>query len=198
MKKRRSGFDLVLLGDPTAGKDTQAKILQKKYSLQPVESGKYWRDLARKNNKQGKILRQTMSLGHPTPVRMMKKFLIQTLKNAPKNKNLIFVGTPRLKPEAQLFKKLLGEKRRDFFVLYFRIPISEIYKRTNLRKRPGPESSLRGIKNRLRYHKQQVSKTVKYFENLNKLKFIDSMPPIPKVAAHIERVLLDYQRSKRN
>src|SRR3989344_9258662 len=196
--KKRLGFDLILLGDPTAGKDTQADILIKKYLLKPVESGKHWRNLAKKKNSQGRLLRRTMAMGHPAPVSLMRKFLAETFKNAPKNRDLIFVGTPRLKPEAQMTKRILEGKKRDFFVLYLRIPPAEIYKRTNRRGRRLPESTERGIKNRINYHKNQVSKTVKYFKSFGKLKFIDSTQSIPKVAARIERVLLDYKQSQGN
>ncbi|HEV8601259.1 MAG TPA: nucleoside monophosphate kinase [Patescibacteria group bacterium] len=193
---KRLGFDLILLGDPTAGKDTQAKILQKKYLLKPVESGKYWRKLAKKNNFEGRWLRRTMSMGYPTPVTLMKKFLQENLKNRPKNKDFIFVGNPRLKPEAQYLVKLLNAAHRNFFVLYLKIPVSEILKRTKSRRRLKTEDE--GVRNRINYHKKQVSKTVAYFSSMRKLKFVDSMPPIPKVSANIEKILHDYQRSARN
>ena len=107
--KKRLNFDLILLGDPTSGKDTQAKILMSKYLLKPVESGKYWRKLAKRGNFEGRWLRRTMSIGRPTPVALMKKFLNQQAGLAPKDKDLIFIGNPRLKPEAQLLKKLLDQ-----------------------------------------------------------------------------------------
>src|SRR5258708_23763593 len=42
---KKLGFDLILLGDPASGKDTQAAILEKKYSLYPVASGVFFRKL---------------------------------------------------------------------------------------------------------------------------------------------------------
>ena len=39
--KKRLGFDLILLGAPAAGKDTQAILLERKFAFKPVESGKY-------------------------------------------------------------------------------------------------------------------------------------------------------------
>jgi adenylate kinase len=190
---KRLGFDLILLGDPTAGKDTQAALLMKKYVLNPVESGKYWRAMAKKKNAEGEWLRRTMSLGHPTPVALMKKFLINNIAKSSKNKDLIFIGNPRLKPEAQLLKKLLEEKQRDFFALYIKLPVKEIYKRTAERARLKSEDS--GVHNRIRYHQEQVSKTVKYFESLKKLKLINGNQTIPKVTKDIEKILNDYSRS---
>lgn len=188
--KKRLNFDLILLGDPTSGKDTQAGILTKYYALRSVESGKHWRAMAKKNNAQGRWLRRTMSLGHPTPVVLMKKFLRDQLKNVPKNKDLIFVGNPRLKPEAMLLKKLLDEKHRDFFVIYLRLPEKEILKRTSLRQRLFSED--KGVSNRIRYHKEQVSKTVAYFKGLGKLKTVNGDQSIKSVSADIQKIIHDY------
>lgn len=188
---KRLGFDLILLGDPTAGKDTQAAILMKKYSLKPIESGKHWRSMAKKNNAEGRWLRRTMSLGFPTPVVLMKKFLINGLRAIAKNKDLIFIGNPKLKPEAQLLTKLLKQKRRDFFVLYLKIPVSEILKRTKRRARLKSEDDR--VRNRISYTKEQMGKTVKYFQVMHKLKFIDSMPPKGEVAAQIQKVLNEFK-----
>jgi adenylate kinase family enzyme len=190
---KRLGFDLILLGDPTSGKDTQAGLLMKKYSLKPVESGKHWRKLATQNTFEGKWLRRTMSLGYPTPVVLMKRFLKSELVKASKNKDLIFIGNPRLKPEAQLLKKLLANKKRDFFVLYIKIPVSEILKRTSTRARLKSEDL--GVRNRIKYTKNQVSKTVEYFQSLNKLKFINGNQSIKKVAIDIQNIIDDHSRS---
>lgn len=199
---KKLGLDLILLGDPTAGKDTQAVILTKKYNLKPVESGKHWRAEAKKNTAAGRWLRKTMSLGHPTPVMLMKKFLADSIKAATKNKDLLFVGNPRLKPEAQLLKKLLEKKGRNFFVIYIKLPAAKIIERSKKRNRAGSldDTSL-GIKNRLRYFKLQVSKTVKYFQKMRRLKFVNGNQSVKNVAADIDRVLKKqnaYSRSQGN
>ncbi|OGE74225.1 MAG: hypothetical protein A3I07_00940 [Candidatus Doudnabacteria bacterium RIFCSPLOWO2_02_FULL_42_9] len=190
---KKLGFDLILLGDPTAGKDTHAEILKKKYSLKAVESGKHWRAMAKKKNADGAWLRRTMSLGHPTPVVLMKKFLISNLSNAPKNKDLIFIGNPRLKPEAQLLVKLFKQKRRDFFVIYIQIPTKEILARTKARARLQSEDQ--GVWNRIDYTKNQVSKTVKYFRSLKKLRMINGDQTIPNVSKDIQKAISDYKKT---
>jgi adenylate kinase len=190
---KRLGFDLILLGDPTAGKDTQAGILMKKYALKPVESGNYWRKMLKSKTADGDLVRKTVGLGHPAPVSLMKKFLETNLRNAQNNQDLIFIGNPRLKPEAQLLVKLLKDRNRDFFVLYFKLPEKEIYKRSLRRVRTDKEASRQYIKNRINYTKHQVSKTVAYFKSLDKLKFIDNMPPIPQVAKNIQKAIDEYK-----
>lgn len=198
---KKLGFDLILLGDPASGKDTQADVLKKMYSLKPVESGKHWRKMLKKKTREGDWLRRTMGVGHPTPVVLMKKFLTESIKKAPKNKNLIFIGNPRLKPEAQLLKKLLTENQRDFFGVYIKVPEAEVFKRLAGRKqvqRRGDDLDVSYIQNRINYHKKQVSKTVRYLQALKKLQLINGKQSIKKVSKDILKVINDYQQSQRN
>lgn len=193
---KRLGFDLIILGDPTAGKDTQAAILMKKYSLQPVESGKQWRVMVKKNDSRGRWLRRTFGKGYPTPVAIVKWFLKNKVKSAPKNKDLIFIGNPRLKPEAQFLVKLLEGRCRDFFVLYLKLPEKEVYLRAE--RRMAQEDDRNITKKRIAWHKVQVSKTVKYFQSHKKLKYISGQQSIKKVELDIQKAINDYSRSKRN
>ena len=188
------GFDLIILGDPAAGKDTQVEILRKKYSLKPVETGKQWRMMVKKNDYNGRWLKRTFGKGHPAPVEIVKWFINKKVRSTPKNNDLIFVGNPRLKPEAQFLVKLLKQKKRDFFVLYLKLPEKEIYARSKARVRMEREDQLQYIKNRINYTKNQVSKTVKYFQSLNKLKVINGYRTIKNVSLEVQRAINDYQK----
>ena len=193
---KRLGFDLILLGDPTAGKDTQAALLMKQYLMKPVESGKHWAKLAARRDKIGKMLAKTFRLGKPAPVNLMKKFLQNQLSHLPANKDLIFIGNPRLKPEAQLLSKLLNNACRNFFAIYIRLPEAEIRKRSELRMRD--DQDIRYVQNRIKYHRIQVSKTALYLEHMGKLKYVNGNQPIKKVHADVIKIINAYQRSKRN
>ncbi|MDP4001027.1 MAG: nucleoside monophosphate kinase [bacterium] len=190
---KRLGFDLVLLGDPTAGKDTQAEILKKKYTVKLIESGKYWRRKAKETSKDGAWLRATHDKGLPTPVPLMRKFLKEQVSRIPKNTDLVFVGNPRLKPEAQLLSKLLKIKKRDFFVLYLKLSKAKVIERTKSRSRSRKRSDDLHLNNRLKYFELQVTKTVKYYKSLGKLKFINGNQPINKVSKDIEKALARFK-----
>jgi adenylate kinase len=188
------GFNLILLGQIAAGKDTQAELLKDKYAFKPVESGKYWRKILKEKSERGDWLRRTTGKGLPAPVALMKEFLITNIEKKPKNKDLLFVGNPRLKPEAQLLKKLLSEKKQDFFALYITISDKEVYSRSNLRNREAGDVDKKYIQNRIKYHKEQVSKTVAYFDSLGKLKKINGNQPIEKVSQDIEKAIVSYKK----
>src|SRR3989338_1716003 len=197
---KRLGFNVILLGMIASGKDTQANILKKKYALATVESGIYWRKLLKEKSADGDWVRRTTGKGNPAPVVLMKKFLIREIAKKPKNKDLLFLGNPRLKPEAQLLKKILNAKKQDFFALYISLPNKEVYKRS-LKRRVGNMKAIykvfdtdKIIKARISYHKKQVSKTVKYFQTLNKMKIINGNQPVPKVTKDILKAINEYRK----
>jgi adenylate kinase family enzyme len=198
---KKLGFNIVLLGMITSGKDTQANVLKKKYALKFVETGVYSRKLLKEKSTNGDWARRTTGKGHPLPTVLMQKFLTKEINNKPKNKNLLFLGG-RLKPEAQLLKKLLTARKEDFLAFYITLPDKEVYKRSLARK----EGSMKEIykvlddkkiiAKRIKWHKDQVGKTVKYYQGLNKLKIINGNQPISKVTKDIIKEIEKYSRSK--
>ncbi|MFA6393013.1 MAG: nucleoside monophosphate kinase [Candidatus Paceibacterota bacterium] len=192
MKKERLGFHLVLLGQIASGKDTQAGLLEKKYNFSLVESGKYWRKLEKEDSPDGAWLRRTTRLGKPAPVALMKRFLLENINNRPKDKDLLFVGNPRLKPEAQLLKKILNEKKEKFFALYITLPDKVVYSRSLRSDRY--DDNKKNIERRIKWHKAQVSKSVNYFDSLGKLKKINGNQSIEKVHEDIEKAILYFKK----
>jgi adenylate kinase len=199
MKKEHLGFSIVLLGMIASGKDTQAKILENKYYLKLVESGIYWRKLLKEKSKNGDWLRRTTGKGHPAPVALMKRFLVENISSRPKGKDLLFLGNPRLKPEAQLLKKLFTNRKENFMALYITLPEKEIFKRSLKRKNSNVKQDYKIFDNkkniitRIKWHKDQVGKTVKYFESLGLLKRINGNQTIEKVHQDIEKTLLYFK-----
>jgi len=197
MKKKQLGFHLVLLGQIASGKDTQAGFLSEKYNVKLVESGKHWRKLSKAKTSDGAWLRRTHDKGKPAPVALMKKFLLENIEKRPKDKELLFVGNPRLKPEGQLLNKLMREHKENFFALYVSLPDKEVYKRSLSRVR-GADDNRAFIAGRLKWHKDQVSKTVAYFESLGKLKKINGNQSIDKVKQDIEKAIESFQKKLKN
>ena len=197
---KKLGFNIVLLGMIASGKETQANILKKKYALKFVESGVYFRKLLKAKGSIGDLARRTAGKGNAGAMVLMKKFLIKEISQKPKDKDLLFLGNPRLKPEAQLLKKILNARKEDFLALYVTLPDKEVYKRS-LKRRVGNMKAIykvfdteKIIKARIKYHKKQVSKTVKYFQSLKKMKIINGNQPVPKVTKDILKAIEEYRK----
>lgn len=200
MKKERLGFNLTLMGMIASGKETQTEILKKKYALQPVETGVYTRKLLKEKSKDGEWARRTAGKGWALPVVLMKRFLVKEINKKPKNKDIIFIGGPRLKPEAQLTRKILKENGQELFAIYLTLPDKEVYRRSLARKEGNMKAiykvfdTKKIIVNRIKWHKDQVGKTVKYFESLGKLKKINGNQSIEKVNQDIEKALTHFKK----
>lgn len=187
-------FHVVLLGQIASGKDTQAEILAEKFAFSLVESGKYWRILAKSKTPEGEMLRKTTEKGLPAPVVLMKKFLVDHISKVPKNKKLLFVGNPRLKPEAQLLHKLMKEKKDDYVVLYISLPDKEIERRSLSRLRNQDDELY--LKRRILWHKEQVSKSVQYFKDHVSFAQINGNQSISSVTLDIHKALYRFLKER--
>ena len=196
---KKLGFNIVMLGMIASGKETQANILKKEYALKFVETGVYSRNLLKEKSKNGDWARRTVGKGKPLPTVLLQKFLIEEIKNKPKNKNLLFLGG-RLKPEAQLLKKIITSKGEKLLAFYIKLPDKEVYKRSLSRKLSNmkeiykvlDEKNL--IKKRIAWHKDQVGKTVKYYQKLGLMNIIDGNKPIPEVTKNIMKHVEEYKK----
>lgn len=191
---KRLGFNIVLLGTITSGKETQANILKKMYALKFVETGVYSRKLLKEKSKNGELARKTVAKGLPLPTKLLQGFLKREIAKKPKNKNLLFLGG-RLKPEAQLLMKLLKAQNEKVIAFYISLPDKEIYKRSLSRKQGNMKEIYKLldekhlIAKRIKWHKDQVMKTVKYYETLKIMNRINGNQPIPKVTADILKAI---------
>ncbi len=197
---KKLGFNIVLLGQIASGKETQANVLKKKYALKFVESGVYFRKLLKAKTKIGELARRTAGRGEAGAMKLMKEFMIREISKKPKNKDLLFLGCPRLKPEAQLLKKIMADRKEDFMGLYISLPDKEIYRRS-LKRKEGAMKAIykvlddkKIIEKRINYHKKQVSKSVKYFQSLGKMTIINGNQPIPKVTKDILKAVEGYKK----
>ena len=182
-----------------SGKDTQANILKNKYMLKFIETGVYSRKLLKEKSKNGDWARRTTGKGLPLPTVLLQKFLIKEINNKPKNKDLLFLGG-RLKPEAQLIKKLLTARKENFLAFYITLPDKEVYKRSMERSKGNMKAiykvldTKKLIAARIKWHKDQVGKTVKYYKSLGKLKIINGNQPVPKVTKDILKAIKEYKK----
>jgi adenylate kinase family enzyme len=190
MKKVILPFHVVLLGQVASGKDTQAALLKGMYAFKPIESGKYWRKMQKAKTPEGELLRKTTSKGLPAPVSLMKKFLEENLTSIPKNKTLLFVGNPRLKPEAQLLHKLMVGKKERYVVFYINLSDREVLKRSHLRDRSLEDRLY--VEKRIAWHKDQVGKTVLYFKKTGPYAEINGNQSVEKVHLDIQKKIYHF------
>ena len=114
--------DILLIGVPGSGKGTQALKLVQQKNFFHLSTG----DLFRKNLKDqtslGLLAKSYIDKGRLVPDSITQDMIKDFIKEIPQAKNIIWDGFPRNLIQAESFKNLLKEQKRDLAkVFYFKI-----------------------------------------------------------------------------
>jgi adenylate kinase len=187
-------FNIILLGDPASGKGTQAARLAKEYGLYDLDMGK---QLRKPSVRKLFDYAKTTAIGKLTPTVIVRNIFTEIISNVPAKKGILFNGTPKMINEAKLVTRLLkSSKRADPIVIYLTLPEKETIRRIEERveyiqgkliKRD--DDTLRALKNRRKYYKEQISQVVIFFKKHYTLKTVSGMGTEEAVAQRIASVI---------
>lgn len=178
-------ISIILLGDIAAGKDTQAKILAKKFRLNIISTGDFTR------RKWGKDKRfDRAKHGQLSPSDLIKKFLVDSIKRTPAHRSLLINGG-KMPSEARLIYRELRKQKRRVLVIYLSIPRQEILKRLSVRltKEKRYDDRLAAVKNRIKYYNDIYTHTVKFWKSKGILKKINGKRKVKKVTADMVKLI---------
>jgi adenylate kinase len=194
--------NLILLGDPAAGKATHAAFLCKKFNMLDLDMGKILRKMKSQNSQFKNTLNKTLDKGKLTPTEIVRKILHDSISKTPKNKGILFDGTPKMIGEAKLVAKWLKqEKRNNPLVVYMSIPMKETVRRMTERKEDfqgkfskRADDDIKALQNRVKYYRENITEVVKYFKKIYRFKKISSNAPVPKVRKILVGLITDYAK----
>src|SRR6185503_2550218 len=83
---------IILLGDPAAGKATQAEFLAKHYHLYDFDMGKQLTVIRQKEAKISAVLKRNYDQVKITPSYIAQKILRDTINKVPKSTGILFDG----------------------------------------------------------------------------------------------------------
>lgn len=189
MKKDLHPINLILLGDPAAGKATHAAYLCRYFNMYDLDMGKELRRIKNTEVRSRMGLDKTLDKGKLTPTEIVRKILHDKILATPKSKGILFDGTPKMIGEAKLVAKWLKQQKRlNPLVIYMSIPMSETIKRMTERKEDfkgkfskRADDDKKALQNRVKYYRDNITHVVKYFKTIYKYKKISSNAPVPKV-----------------
>ena len=198
--KKPVQLNLIILGDPGAGKATQSVHFAKKYNLFDFDMGRELTLLREKNAAVEAAQKRTADKGILTPTAIVRKINEQKIGELNKSVGILFDGHPKMVGEAKLVAKLLEKTGRTKpLVLYIKIPVSEIVKRTH--KRLGyyntkfskrPDDSISALKNRARYYRTNIKQVTEYFKSIYTFAQIDGMGTKAQVRTRIQKAIDFY------
>jgi adenylate kinase len=192
MKPRSSKpFNLILLGDPAAGKATQVALIVKRHGMFDFDMGHELRRLA---------VRRTFDYDHSTakgkltPTTIVCAIIREKIAKTSLSKGILFDGFPKMAGEARLLAKRLKEAgRRDPFVIYLHIPRAESYRRRM--KRGRKDDTEEAFRNRMAYYRHDVAKTIAFFKTIYAFKKISGLGTRQQVAKRIGEEIGKYDQS---
>lgn len=186
-------FNLILLGDPTAGKATQAVRLLRRYPfLQEFDLGAWLRSLKTDRAEELRV-KEITGKGILAPTNFARAKFKEVIFTTPPSRGIFFDGNPKMLGEAKLVYKWLKEaKRSDPLVIYLSIPRKEMLQRLGIRKAQEgrADDRLQSLRNRLKYYAKDIPAVVQFFKKHYSFKKISGLGTRAEVyrrlVAHIE------------
>lgn len=195
---------IIILGRPGSGKDTQAELLSKKFSLSHLISSKIIKKALKSDAKTIRLngvvyniekerhIQRSGYLNTPTFVAALVRGEIK--KTARKGSGVVMSGSPRtlkeLKEEMPLLEKLYG--KNNIYSFHIIISPKEVYVRNLKRHRkdlPGLDSK-KIIKKRLEIFNRDTLPVIKKLKKEKKIAEINGEQSIMKIHMDILKILL--------
>ncbi|MEY4731562.1 MAG: hypothetical protein RL681_508 [Candidatus Parcubacteria bacterium] len=188
--------NIILLGDPAAGKSTQAQRIVKRYRLHDFDMGFELRKLERDPRIHARYkLRDELRRGNLAPTALARRIIADTLRAVPVSRGILFAGHPKMLGEAKyLDRELRKRKRQDPVVIYLRVPAREMYARA--RKRGRSDDTLAAVQNRLRYYEKNIRPALAFYRSRYTFRQISGLGTRDEVFRRI-RAFID-RATKRN
>ena len=139
----------------------------------------------------GHKLKEVMDAGVLTPYWVASYVYLKTLFNIPESENVIFDGTSRTVPEAEIVAESLTWLGRPFFIFHLGVPDDEVHTRIALRRETGsrPDDHAHIVHKRLEEYYSSTEGAIDYLRQAGLLTEIDGHRPIEVIAAEVRSIL---------
>lgn len=128
------GKIIVMLGAPGAGKGTQARQLQDKYSLPQISTGDILRAMAKSENDLGRQIRETQAAGKLVSDDILAEVVSARTNEADCSHGYILDGYPRTLNQAAQLEELAKKQERHILVINVEVEHDLLMKRLTGRR----------------------------------------------------------------
>jgi len=185
---------VFVLGGPGSGKGTQCAKLVEDFGFKHLSAGDLLREEQdRPGSAYGEMIKTNIINGIIVPmevtIKLLENAILKTIKTENINRFLID-GFPRKMDQALKFEEVVVPSK---FTLFFDCPESVMQERLlNRGKTSGrSDDNIESIKKRFKVFEEQSMPVVNYFEGLNKVVKISSIPPPEEVHKQVQASFVD-------
>jgi len=191
-------INLILLGPPGAGKGTQAKRLEEKYSLKQLSTGDMLRAEMAAGTALGKKVKAIVDSGALVTDDIMIEMIAARIAQPDCKNGVIFDGFPRTVGQAEALDAMLAAKGHplhaaielkvdeEALVSRLHTRIAETKARGDTVRADDNEETLR---KRLQVFRDQTAPILPYYRDKGLLQSVDGMAGIDDVAQSLEAIL---------
>lgn len=180
---------IFFIGKPGSGKGTQAKLLSDVTGWPVVGTSGGMRELVATGSAVGHKIRETMDAGLLMPYWIASYIYLKILFSIPEDSNVIFDGTSRTLPEAEIVSESLAWLGRPFHIFYLHVPDEEVHNRINLRKEKEARKDDHMVHKRLEEYYASTEVAVDLYRKAGVLTEIDGHRPPEVIAAEVRSIL---------
>ena len=180
---------VFFIGKPGCGKGTQAQLLSEVTGWPVVGTSSGLREIVAAGGAVGRKLKETMDAGLLTPYWFAAYVYLKILFSIPEGGNVIFDGTSRTLPEAEIVTESLKWLGRPFHIFYLHVPDEEVQKRISLRKEKEDRRDDHVVDKRLEEYYASTEKAIALYRKTGILTEIDGHRPREVIAAEVRGIL---------
>lgn len=180
---------VFFIGKPGSGKGTQAELLSLATGWPTYGTSAGLREIVAAGTAAGHKLQATMDAGVLTPYWVASHVFLKKLFSVTDDGSIIFDGTSRTLPEAEIVFDALTWLERPYHIFELKISDETVRQRIELRKKTSGRKDDDAIDKRLEEYYASTDKGISYLREKGALTELDGEKTPDEIAAEVRKIL---------